>query len=331
MSKLKDTDFLFISTRLRARENSLLGHDRMERMLEARTNEDAAKVLSECGYTGLEPLTAEALSQSLSRARAETFAELAAMSPNQDIVDVFRIKYDYHNAKALLKCASSGHPVDSMLIDAGRYSLPVITAAVVQENYSPLTDAFRRAIINAGEVLSATGDPQRSDFLLDQACYAEMLSMAEHSGSSFLQGYVRLQIDAANLKSVVRAHRMNKAADFLRNVLLPGGNVSTSAISGAFLSGSSLEAVFTGYLQEAAALGTATSKGGRQTAFEQAVDNALNAYLQSSRLTAFGDSVLIAYAAAKENEITAARIILSGRLAGVSTDAIRERLRDAYV
>jgi V/A-type H+-transporting ATPase subunit C len=45
----------------------------------------------------------------------------------------------------------------------------------------------------------------------------------------------------------------------------------------------------------------------------------------------FGDSVLIAFAAAKENEITAARIIMSGRMAGVPTESIRERLRDAYV
>ena len=33
----------------------------------------------------------------------------------------------------------------------------------------------------------------------------------------------------------------------------------------------------------------------------------------------------------KENEITAARIIMSGRMAGVPADSIRERLRDSYV
>ena len=331
MSRIKDTDFLFISTYLRARENNLLSHERMERMLEARTDEDAAKVLTECGYTGLEPLTADSLSRSLSRARSETFAELASMSPNADIVDVFRIKYDYHNAKALMKCHASGQSVDSMLIDAGRYTIPVITAAVLQENYSPLTDSLRRAIVDAGEVLSATGDPQKSDFILDKACYAEMAATAARSGSSFLVSYTALQVDAANLKSVVRAIRMKKNADFLRSVLLSGGNVSESAINTAFLAGGNLEGVFTGYLQDAATLGSAAAKGGRQTAFEQAVDNALNAYLQSSRLTAFGDSVLIAYAAAKENEITAARIIMSGRMAGISTEAIRERLRDSYV
>ena len=107
--------------------------------------------------------------------------------------------------------------------------------------------------------------------------------------------------------------------------------MSRSAIATAVTTGGSLEAVFTGQLQQAAALGDQAVKGGTQTAFERACDNGLNAFLQSSRMTSFGDCVLVAYAAAKENEISAARIILSGRLSGVPTASIRERLRDAYV
>jgi len=41
--------------------------------------------------------------------------------------------------------------------------------------------------------------------------------------------------------------------------------------------------------------------------------------------------VAIGYVAAKENEFTAARIIMSGRMAGLGGDIIRERLRDCYV
>ena len=331
MSKLKDTDFLYISTRLRSMENRLLSHERMERMLEARTDEDAAKVLAECGYTGLDKPGMDALSASLSQARAETFAELAAMSPNADMVDVFRIKYDYHNLKALMKCAHTGKDPDGMLIDAGRYPLPEIKRAVLQGETSGLSDDCRRALAAAQEILSATGDPQKSDFSLDKACYGEMVATAQRSGSQFLLDYVRLQIDAANLKSAVRCIRMRKDMDFLKNALLPGGSVSLESILSCAMGGGSLTSVFTGSLSEAAAAGDAVKKGGRQTEFEKLLDNALNAYLQKSRLVSFGDSVLVAYAAAKENEITAARIIMSGRLGGVPTDSIRERLRDPYV
>lgn len=331
MSKLKDTDFLYISARLRALEGQLLSHERMERMLEARSDEDAAKVLSECGYQGLEKPTMDALSGALAQARAETFGELAQMSPNADIVDVFRIKYDYHNLKALIKCHKTGKNPENMLVDAGRYTPETLRRAVEQGETSQLSDDLRRAMETAGEVLSATGDPQKSDFYLDRACYGEMIALAQRSGSSFLLGYVRLQIDGANLKTVVRCTRMKKDADFLRGALLPGGTVSQESILSCAVSGSSLSTVFTGRLAQAAGVGDTVKKGGRQTEFERLIDNALNDYLQSSRLTSFGDGVLVAFAAAKENEITAARIIMSGRLGGVPTESIRERLRDSYV
>ena len=333
--KPKDTDFLYISAWLRCQESSLLSRERMERMLDARTNDEAAKVLSECGYKDLEPLTAQSLTRSLDQARAETFGELARFAPNADIVDVFRIKYDYHNAKALVKAAITGQNVSGMLIDAGRYPLDAVTAAArissEDGNSGAIGDKMQRAITEATDVLAATGDPQKSDFLLDKACYGEMLETAVRSRSSFLLGYVKLQIDAANLKAAVRSRRMGKDAEFLKRVLLPGGNVSEEAVLTATLSGGSLENTFFGDLQEAALLGTAAIAGGRQTEFEKAVDNALGAYLKGSHMIPFGDAVLIAFAAAKENEITAARIIMSGRLSGVPADSIRERLRDSYV
>lgn len=40
---------------------------------------------------------------------------------------------------------------------------------------------------------------------------------------------------------------------------------------------------------------------------------------------------MVAYLAAKDLEFTAIRIIMAGRLAGLSAEAIEERLRDSYV
>ena len=57
MSKIKDTDYLTISARVRAKETRLLTRERMERMLDARSGEESAKVLTECGYPELPALT----------------------------------------------------------------------------------------------------------------------------------------------------------------------------------------------------------------------------------------------------------------------------------
>lgn len=329
--KLIDTDFMYISARIRCLETKLLTRERMERMLDARTNEEAAKILSECGYEDLEPLTAANLEASLAKAREDTFRELAESAPVPELVDVFRVKYDYHNAKALIKCAATGQDAARLMIDAGRVSQDVLREALRTGDLDKLPVALREAVTTASDKLSATGDPQLSDFHLDKAYYGELTAMADTSRSDFLRGYVRIMIDAANLKALVRVQRMNKDAAFLKNVLVEGGNASAERVLQIFAGEAPVEDVFSGHLAGAAAKGTDAAKGGRMTAFEKACDNAVNAYLQEAQWVPFGDAVLVSYAAARENEITAARIILTGRLSGVPVDSIRERLRDAYV
>ena len=71
--------------------------------------------------------------------------------------------------------------------------------------------------------------------------------------------------------------------------------------------------------------------GASLTAFERLCDNALTAYLSQGKRVAFGEHPLIGYLYAKENELTTIRIILTGRLAGLDAETIRERLRESYV
>lgn len=108
MTKIKDTDYLTISTRIRAMENKLLTRERMERMLEAHTDDEAVKVLSECGYGELTELTHTALDALLAQARAALYRELRSAVPDPGLVEVFQMKYDYHNAKVLLKAQAVG-------------------------------------------------------------------------------------------------------------------------------------------------------------------------------------------------------------------------------
>ncbi|MFR3291046.1 MAG: V-type ATPase subunit [Lachnospiraceae bacterium] len=79
-------------------------------MLRAATGE-AAKLLAECGYEDLSDADAAGVDAALTRRRAAVFEELAGMAPQPEVVDIFRLKYDYHNLKTLVKarrCAGFG-------------------------------------------------------------------------------------------------------------------------------------------------------------------------------------------------------------------------------
>ena len=145
------------------------------------------------------------------------------------------------------------------------------------------------------------------------------------------QGYTALLIDSTNLRSAVRSIRMGRDAHFLRSGLLPGGGVDLLTLAEA-AQGGDLAALFSHTpLREAAALGAPLRSGGRLTGFERACDNALMAYLSAARRTPFGEAPVVGYLCAREAELVAIRVVLSGKLAGLSADLLRERLRDTYV
>lgn len=188
MTKIKDTDYLTISARIRAMENRLLTRERMERMLEARADEEAAKVLTECGYGELPSLTHSGLDEMLSAARGVLYKELKGAVPDKRLVEVFQMKYDYHNAKTLIKAAAVGTEADRLLMEGGRWTATQIKDAFQRDSLRDFTDPFRRAVVQARELLNGGGDPQLADFVLDRAYFEEMRAAAEATGSSFLPG-----------------------------------------------------------------------------------------------------------------------------------------------
>ena len=328
--KIKETDFLHISARIRAMETRLLTAERMERMIEARDAAEAAKVLGECGYPDLVDVTPSAVEDMLADAQGGLFEDLAKFI-EPALMDVFRCKYDYHNAKVLVKSAALGADQDRLLLRGGRYDRTKLAEDFRREDLRACSDMFQEAVAHARELLGASGDPQQADFVLDRAYYAELTALAKESGSQFMQGYVTLSIDGANLRAAVRAARLDKGPDFLRQVLVEGGSVSPADI--AVTPGTDLARLFHGTTLSAAAEAgaeLAAPGGGPLTEFERLCDDALMAYISKARMIPFGEQPVVAYLYAREAEATAIRIILTGRMAGIDGATIRQRLRRAY-
>lgn len=99
----------------------MLTRERMERMIDAKDSGEAAKVLSECGYGELTQLTSAALEELLADARRNTFRDMADSVPDRRLVEVFQLKYDYHNAKVLIKAQAMGLDEARLLSQGGRY------------------------------------------------------------------------------------------------------------------------------------------------------------------------------------------------------------------
>ena len=329
MSAQKE-DYLYLSSLLRAREKNMLTRDRAERMLDAPGFEDCAKLLTDSGYEDMSQMNIKQIEDALAARRAALFRELEGLVPDPAALDLFRMKYDYHNIKVLIKSAAMEQEDSALLSESGRIPRETLLRCFRDDRLRDLPGAIGAAAEEARNLLSRSANPQLSDFLLDKAYFAELQEKAEALNSDFARGYVQILADATNLRSAVRILRMGKDIGYLREALVPGGSISEERlISG--IAGEGIASVFAGTaLAKAAQLGADAVSGGTLTGFELACDNALNAYLADAKRASFGEACVLAYIAGQESELTAVRMILTGRLAGVPSDTIRERLRDLY-
>ena len=322
----KDTDYLFISAYLRAKEPQLLTAEKAGRMLGSSVQE-AARILESCGYADV---LAAGLDKALNDRRAAVFSEVEALAPKDGVVSLFRMRYDYHNAKTIVKAEAVGEDPASLLSGAGRADAQALKTAYETGEAGSVPQAVLTAMQAARDALSRSADPQLADLILDRAYFAEYHEQAAQVGSTFLMGYAQLQADSANLRAAVRARRMHKDAAFLKSVLVPGGSIPEEAVCQALAQGEPFAPLFANSALFAAAQAGDESQSGSLTAFERLCDNTLTAYFAKAKSVVFGEQVVIAYLCALENEIAAARMIVSGLQAGLPADTIRARLRDLY-
>ena len=334
-SKNSDYNYLHANSRIWEMERRLLKADTLDRMIDYTSNEEMSKTLGEYGYeVGVLGSPSGALEEAIAQNRAKIFDELGAMAPDRRLIDIFRVKYDYHNIKAVLKGSLSGDDAERVMVDFGRFPARAAREALIRESQGVLSDAAFDGANDAREVLAKTGDAQLADIALDRAMYSEMAGLALEAGSAFLGGYVRLIIDAANLRTLVRSVMMGKDVEFVRAGLIAGGNIDGEAIvSIGDITGPLVGGLYSFTpLEAAAAEGlSAIKEKSLLTRFEKLCDDALTGYLRGAHTHSFGEAPLIAFIAAKEAETVAIRTIVSGRLAGVPGDEIRERVRSTYV
>jgi V/A-type H+-transporting ATPase subunit C len=259
------------------------------------------------------------------------FRELEADVRTRYIVDLFRMKFDYHNVKVLVKSMGSNTDATHIRSESGRIDIEKLTEAFISGERRDLPAAIQAAIHSGVSVLSRTKDPQLSDITIDKIYFDELSTHSKELGNDFIAGYVRLLTDSANLRTFIRSQRTRRSADFLRAALIPGGNADLQAVLNLPGSGEGLSDVFKATELERAVSLAPAALTGSQTQFERACDNAPMLYLTQKRYVAFGPTVVLTYLTRLEWEITTIRMILTGKLAGIAPEIIRERLRDCYV
>ncbi|MDW5299741.1 MAG: V-type ATP synthase subunit C [Sedimentibacter sp.] len=335
MAKIKDTDYLFSTARVRSAEKNMLTREKAEKMIDAKTTEDAIRVLYDLNYgTCNEIVDPDDYEKLLSDEHKKAYDFITSIAPDLNFFNMFLYPYDYHNLKVIMKSEYLGIDASDSMVDTGSINLKVLKYSVKERDFNLLTENMGRALKEVIDTFPKTNDPQIIDIIFDKYCYDEMLESAEKTGSSFMIGYIKMQIDTINLKTFVRLKKINKPRDFFSKVFLDGGNINEQFFF------KNYDEPFEKFADQLTAYdfkevfieGTnALEETGKFITMEKLLDNKLVKHIKNSKYVPFGIEPLASYLIAKDNEIKIARIIMAGKLAGISPELLRERLRDTYV
>jgi V/A-type H+-transporting ATPase subunit C len=337
-----DTRYAYAVARIRGLETRLLDRQWIERLL-GESAEGALKVLSDSAFQ--EAMTdverAEDVERGLVRAMGETLSTVAEVSPEPELIDLFRIRYDFRNLRSLVKAAllkllpaDGDLPAEELgLTDgAGTIELDVLAKAARDGDYLMLPHFLTDAARAAADAFRDSSELTRVDAIFERAMWAHMLSVAGRRGSDFLVDYFTAEIDLANVKAFVRIREAAGEVSDIERAFIPGGTLARSFFDE--LLGESIDSLaraleYGRYGELAPVLREWTRESG--PALELACDNTLLARVDHASRVAYGVEPLVAFVLVKQIEVKLIRAVVTSKLDGIPRGELEGRLRAVHV
>ena len=324
-------NFIQSSVRIRHAEKKLLTKQQLQRLADAKNLEDAIKLLNETSYSSeLSKLDRpENYEQVLSEVLNKTYKEAMEISPDKSLVEILSCKYDYHNLKVLVKENILKEKFDSMYCMLDENEIEAYRELALK-NDEGLSKDFKECL----DFFETTKDPQDIDIFIDKKYFEKVLSLAEDFKLEMITEYFKAMIDFINLRTFIRCRKQNQVKETLEKVLIKGGDIDTDKILDMFYEDIEILPI----KLKAYKIGRVLSKIVEEykntnslNSFEKSMDDYLVEIVRKAKSIHYGAEVIFSFLFAKELEIKNLRLILVGKVNGLSADFIKERLREVYV
>ncbi|MDO4278128.1 MAG: V-type ATPase subunit [Lachnoclostridium edouardi] len=324
---MSDVKYTYAVARIRAMETALFSTAVIEQMLAVKDYEASLQFLTEKGWGDSDtPLDMEAI---LSREREKTWDTVRdLLKEDKEILDVLSYQNMFHNLKAAIKAVSVAGKHGKIYFEDCPMGGQEMEKIVSEKNWSALPDYMKQPAKEAYETFLHTRDGQLCDVIVDRAALDAVYEKGKKSKEAIVRDYAESTVAVADIKIAVRSSKTGKSLEFMRRAIAPCSSLSADRLSQAALGG--VDAICE-YLEGTSYAGGAEALKESSTAFERWCDNQMMETIKPQKYNAFSAGPLVAYLLARENEIKTVRIILTGKLNGLSEESIRERIREMYV
>lgn len=327
-------DYIFLSSRINALSASLIGNERLEDMLRARTLSEFYRMLEDSGVKAEKNRYGELdLDGAVNRRFTDLFLSVLNDVPQKQLFSVFTYPYDCHNLKAAIKCAEKGIKAEELLLPLGSVPSEKIQECVLSGNFSVFPQNMANAAEEARSVYARTRDPQAIDLVIDRACFADMKETAEENPVGFFKEALRAKADQVNILTALRLIRMPSVQtdELMRRAYVCGGSLGEEFFSDILTQESedreqvlAEKLIYSGFDK----LGHAMSGVHIELSEAERICNeSYIAALEAAGEALAGAETVAVYLARLETEARNLRILLAGKKAGYGEKELSVRLR----
>ncbi|MBR0189532.1 MAG: V-type ATPase subunit [Clostridia bacterium] len=315
---------LYASGRAVSKEKSLLGDDRLKRMIDGGETE-AFKILSEVGFGA-----GDAAGEVIDAVSAEETAKLCAFikeaAPDDKTAKFFLYPNDFKNAEALVKAKYL--KTETELSPNGLFDTRDLKDKIFADSYGALPPCMAKALFNADKAfVEGTASGVYINSLFTKALYDELFSL--RIKNSFISKILCAKADMINIGIALRTRDFNAA----EKQFVHTGKLDKTALKS--VCEDDFDKIrerfrFDDYKDEVEAAINGLENGAGLREFEKMSDGYAVKLIKKHRYGNEGDFPFIRYCFYKLADIANVRIILVGLRGGLSAAEITERLREHY-
>jgi len=331
-------------------EPMLLDTTDVERMIGAASAKEAYKILNDTAYAihvgDIEDVNG--FQSVVTAGLIDSKDVLERICPEPKLLDILFLRYDFHNIKTILKGKKhekDREEIEVNMLPLGRIPNDALLKFFYDKDYPflPLPEDYVEMIkrgIATAEKTSETNenDPRLLDLILDKYMMELIVKIAEDFGNDFVLDFIRRYVDLSNTKAFLRIKLLGQEEYFqnkglIDEILANGGHLPRYKFTDSIdIDPGAAANIFRGTdYQELVSTGLeAFAKDKSFAHIERLADDYLMNKAKGARYIPAGPEALISYFFAKQNNAQIIRIIMIGKLAGLSEEMIRERLHELY-
>jgi len=323
LNLIMQKDILFIDAACKSREKFLLGKDKLLRIAEQDSYEEAVSLLKEYGFGKFAEEGADLYSLIYAE-EEELIAFIKEYAPKGGVKYYFLLPYDFFNAEALFKCKKLGLKEEKMLTHEGVLTIDEIRKAVDGEKSAIPEITF--AVKEAEELFKNETLPAGScvDAVFMRNLYAATLRLVKDPTAKKL---VKQEIDFKNLSALFRCETIEEYSA----IKLYGGSIAEEAEKAVLSKDkAAIEQAFKNTPMQNFVLKAMNEMGNPLIDYEKEAEGYPVSKLRETRFFNRGKEPYLLYVSYRKADIKNVRLVLLGIKAGKDKTVIKNKLRECY-